>query len=64
VITGAHAILFAEDAEAAHAFFRDVLEWPGVDAGDGWLIFKAPPPRSRCTPAPAGARSPAGTSSS
>jgi predicted enzyme related to lactoylglutathione lyase len=25
------------------AFFRDVLEFPSVDAGQGWLIFAAPP---------------------
>ena len=35
--------MFAEDAGAARAFFRDVLEFPNVDAGDGWLIFKLPP---------------------
>jgi len=25
------------------AFIRDTLGFPGVDAGDGWLIFKLPP---------------------
>ena len=29
--------------EATRAFFRDVLEWPHVDAGEGWLIFRTPP---------------------
>jgi catechol 2,3-dioxygenase-like lactoylglutathione lyase family enzyme len=43
VIGGAHTIIFAEDAEAARAFFRDVLGLPNVDAGDGWLIFALPP---------------------
>jgi catechol 2,3-dioxygenase-like lactoylglutathione lyase family enzyme len=43
VITGAHAIVFAHDAEAARAFFRDVLGFPAVDAGEGWLIFGLPP---------------------
>jgi catechol 2,3-dioxygenase-like lactoylglutathione lyase family enzyme len=43
VIAGAHTIVFAEDAEAARAFFRDVLGFPAVDAGDGWLIFALPP---------------------
>jgi catechol 2,3-dioxygenase-like lactoylglutathione lyase family enzyme len=43
VITGAHTILFADDADAARAFFRDVLELPAVDAGDGWPIFALPP---------------------
>jgi catechol 2,3-dioxygenase-like lactoylglutathione lyase family enzyme len=43
MITGTHAIIFAEDAEKARAFFRDVLEFPYLDAHDGWLIFKMPP---------------------
>ncbi len=43
MITGAHTIVFATEAEAARAFFSDVLELPHVDAGDGWLIFKLPP---------------------
>jgi catechol 2,3-dioxygenase-like lactoylglutathione lyase family enzyme len=43
VITGAHSIIYAADAEAARAFFRDVLGLSHVDARDGWLIFKSPP---------------------
>jgi catechol 2,3-dioxygenase-like lactoylglutathione lyase family enzyme len=43
VITGAHTIVYAEDAEAARTFFRDVLGLDAVDAGDGWLIFSLPP---------------------
>ena len=43
VIAGVHALLYADDAEAARAFLRDVLGLPHVDAGHGWLIFKAPP---------------------
>jgi catechol 2,3-dioxygenase-like lactoylglutathione lyase family enzyme len=43
VIAGAHTIIFAEDAERARAFLRDVLGFEGVDAGDGWLIFALPP---------------------
>jgi len=43
MITSSHAIIYAEDAEKARAFFRDVLELPYVDAHDGWLIFKLPP---------------------
>jgi predicted enzyme related to lactoylglutathione lyase len=43
VIRGVHAIQFATDAEAARAFFRDVLRLPSVDAGGGWLIFALPP---------------------
>ncbi|MFE9555471.1 VOC family protein [Streptomyces sp. NPDC006692] len=43
MINGAHTIIYANDAEAARAFFRDVLGLPHVDAGGGWLIFKSPP---------------------
>jgi catechol 2,3-dioxygenase-like lactoylglutathione lyase family enzyme len=51
VIAGAHTIVFAEDAEAARAFFRDVLELEAVDAGDGWLIFALPPAELAVHPA-------------
>ncbi len=43
MITGTHAIIFTQDAEGVRAFFRDVLEFPSVDAGNGWLIFALPP---------------------
>jgi catechol 2,3-dioxygenase-like lactoylglutathione lyase family enzyme len=43
VIAGAHTIIFADDAERARAFLREVLGFEGVDAGDGWLIFALPP---------------------
>ncbi len=43
MINGMHALIYAKNAEKARAFFRDVLEWPHVDAGRGWLIFALPP---------------------
>ena len=43
MITATHAIIYAEDADATRAFFRDVLGLPNVDAHDGWLIFQLPP---------------------
>jgi hypothetical protein len=43
MITGVHAIMFGEDADAIRGFLRDTLDLEGVDAGDGWLIFKLPP---------------------
>jgi predicted enzyme related to lactoylglutathione lyase len=43
MLNGAHILLYSDDAEADRKFFRDVLEWPFVDAGHGWLIFKLPP---------------------
>ncbi len=51
MITGLHAIVHAEDPEQARAFFRDVLGLPNVDAGDGWLIFRAPPAELAVHPA-------------
>jgi catechol 2,3-dioxygenase-like lactoylglutathione lyase family enzyme len=50
VITGTHAIVFAQDAEAARAFFADVLGLRAVDAGGGWLIFALPPAELACHP--------------
>ena len=52
MIAGAHTIIFAEDAEAARAFFRDVLGFPSVDAGEGWLIFALPPGEVALHPGP------------
>ena len=43
MITAVHTLVYADDAEAARAFFRDVLEWPSVDAHGGWLIFRTGP---------------------
>jgi catechol 2,3-dioxygenase-like lactoylglutathione lyase family enzyme len=43
VITAVHTMVYADDPDAARAFFRDVLEFPGVDTGGGWLIFKTGP---------------------
>jgi catechol 2,3-dioxygenase-like lactoylglutathione lyase family enzyme len=36
MITGVHAVIFTTDAEQDRAFFRDVLELPFADAGEGW----------------------------
>jgi catechol 2,3-dioxygenase-like lactoylglutathione lyase family enzyme len=43
MIKGAHVSVYSKDADADRAFFRDVLEWPFVDVGHGWLIFALPP---------------------
>jgi catechol 2,3-dioxygenase-like lactoylglutathione lyase family enzyme len=43
MIFGAHVIVYSKDAEADRAFFRDILGFPSVDAGHGWLIFALPP---------------------
>ena len=51
MITGLHAVVYTRNANADRAFFRDVLGFPSVDAGDGWLIFAAPPSEVACHPA-------------
>jgi len=43
MISGAHVIVYSKNAQADRAFFRDVLGFQSVDAGDGWLIFALPP---------------------
>src|ERR1700749_2017678 len=43
MINGAHVVIYSKDADADRAFFRDVLKFPSVDAGHGWLIFALPP---------------------
>ena len=43
MINALHTLIYAEDPDAARAFFRDVLQFPGVDAGGGWLIFRTGP---------------------
>ena len=52
MIAGAHTIIYADDAETARAFFRDVLDFEGVDAGEGWLIFALPPGEIAVHPGP------------
>jgi catechol 2,3-dioxygenase-like lactoylglutathione lyase family enzyme len=43
MITGTHALIYSKNAETDRSFMRDVLGFKGVDAGEGWLIFKLPP---------------------
>jgi catechol 2,3-dioxygenase-like lactoylglutathione lyase family enzyme len=43
MIIGAHVVIYTKNPEADRAFFRDVLNFPSVDAGRGWLIFALPP---------------------
>ncbi|HEY9127373.1 MAG TPA: extradiol dioxygenase [Acidobacteriaceae bacterium] len=51
MIFGAHMIVYSKDAEADRAFFRDLLGFPAVDAGHGWLIFTLPPAEAAFHPA-------------
>lgn len=50
MINGAHVIIYSKDAEADRSFFKDVLGFPHVDAGHGWLIFALPPAEVACHP--------------
>jgi len=51
MVNGAHVILFTRDSAGMRAWFRDVLELPSVDAGEGWLIFALPPAEVAIHPA-------------
>ena len=50
MLIGAHVLLYSEDPDADRAFFRDILGFPHVDAGHGWLIFKLPPAEAALHP--------------
>lgn len=50
MIIGAHLLLYSSDAEADRVFFRDVLGFPYVDDGGGWLIFALPPSEAAVHP--------------
>ena len=46
MILACHTLIYSDDADATRAFFRDVLDFPSVDAGtgdDNWLIFRTGP---------------------
>ena len=51
MISGAHVIVYSKDADADRAFFKDILSFPSVDAGHGWLIFALPPAEAAFHPA-------------
>jgi len=50
MITGVHAVIYARDANRTRAFLRDILEFPSVEAGHGWLIFALPPAEAAAHP--------------
>jgi catechol 2,3-dioxygenase-like lactoylglutathione lyase family enzyme len=51
MIIGTHVLFYSTNPEADRAFFRDVLGFRSVDAGEGWLIFKLPPAEAGFHPA-------------
>ena len=51
MITGVHVLFHSHNPEADRAFFRDVLEFPALDIGHGWLLFALPPAEAAVHPA-------------
>jgi hypothetical protein len=51
MIIGAHSIIYSQRAEADRTFLKDVLGFPSVDVGGGWLIFGLPPAEVAVHPA-------------
>ena len=43
MITAVHTLIYSDDAVATRNFMRDVVGWPSVDTGGGWLIFATGP---------------------
>ena len=51
MITALHTLVYAEDPDAARAFFQDVLQLRGTDTGGGWIIFGSGPSELAVHPA-------------
>jgi catechol 2,3-dioxygenase-like lactoylglutathione lyase family enzyme len=51
MIKGVHTMFYSSEPEALRAFFRDKLELPATDVGEGWLIFDLPDAELGCHPA-------------
>jgi hypothetical protein len=43
MIIGAHSIIYSKNSDADRTFLKEVLGFPHVDVGGGWLIFGLPP---------------------
>jgi catechol 2,3-dioxygenase-like lactoylglutathione lyase family enzyme len=50
MINGAHVLFYSTNPDADRGFFRDVLGFPYVDVGGGWLIFGLPPAEAAVHP--------------
>jgi len=43
MINGIHALIYTKKPDNVRKFFKDILKFPSIDAGKGWLIFALPP---------------------
>src|SRR5262245_17984604 len=50
MINAAHWLFYSTNPDADRAFFRDVLQFPALDIGHGWLLFKMPPSEAAVHP--------------
>jgi hypothetical protein len=50
MINGAHIVIYSRDAEADRNLLKEVLGFPHVDVGHGWLIFRLPPAEAAVHP--------------
>ena len=50
MISGAHIVIYSKDAVADRNLLKDVLEFPYVDVGHDWLIFRLPPSEAAVHP--------------
>ena len=50
MITGAHIIIYSSNPEKDRAFIRDVLKFPYIDTGEGWLNIRFAASRSGYSP--------------
>jgi catechol 2,3-dioxygenase-like lactoylglutathione lyase family enzyme len=42
MIRGIHGLFYSSDPDATRAFFKDAMQLPGSDVGEGWWIFDFP----------------------
>ena len=52
MITGAHSIIYSQDARADRKFLSQVLRLQHIDAGSGWPIYALPASELAIHPAP------------
>lgn len=50
-ITGAHVLLYSDEADDLRTLLADVMGWRSVDAGGGWPIYALPPAEIAVHPA-------------